>query len=108
MRSIVSFIALSCMATAASAEPSGPTCSDQFGISNHGQHIVGDYVSGLGGFLFGDDLGWPPNGQDVGEAVHDNGGAYLPGGPGPAFHFDHGAAPGASFCTDSQSPGDHY
>ncbi len=107
MRIIVSLIALSCMATAASAEQSGPTCSDELGIANHGQHIVGDYVSGIGGFLWGDDLGWPPDGREVGEAVRENGGAYLPGGPGPGFHFDYGVAPGASFCTSSQSQGAH-
>src|SRR5688500_914797 len=40
------------------------TCHDAFGsgIEVHGQHIVGDYVTGLGG-IFGDGLEWPPKGQ---------------------------------------------
>lgn len=85
--------------TSASA---APTCSDTLGISNHGQHIVGDYVTGIGH----DEMGWPPTGQ-VGSAVSANGGAAVPGGPGPGFHFVNGFAPGASFCNGSNSPGAH-
>lgn len=85
--------------TSASA---APTCSDTLGISNHGQHVVGDYVTGIGH----DPMGWPPAGQ-VGATVAANGGAAVPGGPGPGFHFVHGFAPGASFCTGSNSPGLH-
>jgi hypothetical protein len=85
--------------TSASA---APTCSDTLGISNHGQHIVGDYVTGIGH----DQMGWPPHGQ-VGSTVGPNGGAAVPGGPGPGFHFVNGFAPGASFCNDSNSPGAH-
>ena len=83
----------------------GPTCSDALdsGIVVHGQHIVGDYVTGLGG-IFGDGLEWPPAGQ-VGEAVQENGGALVPGGPGPGFHFTiDGLAPGASFCNPQAHP----
>ena len=77
------------------------TCSNLFGYP-HGYHIVADYVTGLGSeFLGGPGIDWPPT--DVNAA----GGAYLPGGPGPGFHFVIGAAPGASFCTDSNSPGFH-
>lgn len=78
------------------------TCSNLFGYP-HGYHIVADYVTGLGSeFLGGDGIPWPPRGLNAA------GGAALPGGPGPAFHFELGVAPGASFCTDSQSPGAHF
>lgn len=79
-----------------------PTCSDTLGIEVHGQHVVADYVTGLHG-----DLDWPPSGAEVGERVRESGGAALPGGPGPGFHFPNEFAPGASFCTDSESPGTH-
>jgi hypothetical protein len=83
----------------------GPTCEDALGsgIVVHGQHVVGDYVTGLGG-IFGDGLQWPPAGQ-VGAAVQENGGARTPGGPGPGFHFTiDGLAPGASFCNEQAHP----
>ena len=89
-----------------SASAADPTCSGTPGIdiANHGQHIVGDYVSGTAL----PDLGWPPSGGVVGEAIGGEGGAVLPGGPGPGFHFPEGVAPGASFClSQSQSPGAH-
>lgn len=92
------------IAVGAAAMPAGaagqPTCSDTLGIAVHGQHVIADYVSALHG-----DLAWPPAGV-VGEAVAGEG-ADVPGGPGPGFHFDFGFAAGASFCTDSQSPGIH-
>jgi hypothetical protein len=47
--------------------------------TTHGDHVTRDYV-------FGDD----------GSAA---GGAAVPGGPGPGFHFVIAAPPGASFCT---------
>jgi len=81
------------------------TCAGALGsdIVVHGQHIVGDYVTGLGG-IFADGLQWPPAGQ-VGEAVQENGGGLIPGGPGPAFHFTiDGLAPGASFCNEQAHP----
>jgi hypothetical protein len=79
-----------------------PTCSTTLGIAVHGQHIVGDYVSGIGGGT----LGWPPNGE-VGDTTGGEG-AAVPGGPGPGFHFIEGFAPGASFClAQSLSPGIH-
>lgn len=86
---------------AGSASAHDPTCSDVgfLGIEVHGQHVVRDYV--MGGGL----ESWPPKGGVVGAAT--KGGAALPGGPGPAFHFANGVAPGASFCTDSNSPGAH-
>lgn len=85
------------------ASADGPTCSGTLSIANHGQHIVGDYVTGIGH----DSLGWPPSGSDVGDAVAGKG-AAVPGGPGPGFHFPNGFAPGASFCLDqSRSPGLH-
>ncbi|MGH9226538.1 MAG: hypothetical protein ACRD2W_22755 [Acidimicrobiales bacterium] len=79
----------------------GATCSDLFGYP-HGYHIVADYVTGEGSeFLGGPGISWPPTG------VNAAGGAAIPGGPGPGFHSIHGVAPGASFCTDSKSPGAH-
>lgn len=83
------------------AASDGSTCSDLFGYP-HGYHIVADYVTGVGSeFLGGPGIDWPPTGLNAA------GGAALPGGPGPAFHFVIGVAPGASFCTDSSSPGAH-
>lgn len=78
------------------------TCSGTLGIAVHGQHIVGDYVTGLHA-----GLAWPPAGGVVGAAVAGSG-ATTPGGPGPGFHFPNGFSPGASFClTQSRSPGVH-
>jgi hypothetical protein len=78
-----------------------PTCADvgALAIVVHGQHVVRDYV--IGGGL--DE--WPPSGA-IGDAIRGSG-AALPGGPGPAFHFANGFAPGASFCNDASSPGLH-
>jgi hypothetical protein len=91
------------VAAAPAARAAAPTCSGTLGIAVHGQHIVGDYVGGVGAAT----LGWPPSGGAVGAAVAGSG-AALPGGPGPGFHFEHGFAPGASFCLEqSQAPGFH-
>jgi hypothetical protein len=80
-----------------------PTCSGTLGIAVHGQHIVGDYITGIGGA----NLDWPPKGGIVGEATGGEG-AAIPGGPGPGFHFPEGFAPGASFClSQSKAPGNH-
>jgi hypothetical protein len=87
-------------AGAGTASAASPTCAGTLGITNHGQHIVGDYVTGTG------HAGWPPSGGVVGDAVR-GGGAAVPGGPGPGFHFPNGFAPGASFCTASSAPGIH-
>jgi hypothetical protein len=87
----------------AGASSEGPTCSDTLGIEVHGQHIVGDYVTGIGHT----DLDWPPAGGVVGQTVASNDGVAIAGGPGPGFHFPNGFAPGASFCNDSNSPGTH-
>lgn len=79
-----------------------PTCADfdALGISVHGQHVVRDYVAGAGLEQ------WPPAGG-LGAIVGGRG-AALPGGPGPAFHFANGFAPGASFCLpQSSAPGYH-
>lgn len=78
-----------------------PTCSDEMGIANHGQHIVGDYVTGIGH----EEMGWSPAGQ-VGEAVAGSG-AAMPGAPAAKGHFLAGIAPGASFCTGSSNDGIH-
>lgn len=88
-------------ALAAPVAAHDPTCADvgPLGIQVHGQHVVRDYVMG------GDLESWPPKGA-VGDAIRGSG-AALPGGPGPGFHFPNGFAPGASFCTDSQSRGLH-
>lgn len=85
----------------AKATDTDPTCSDDLGIAVHGQHVIGDYVTGVSH----DELDWPPQGSEVGEVVSANGGAAVPGGPGPGFHFLYGIAPGASFCTSASSWG---
>lgn len=78
------------------------TCAGVGGIQVHGQHIIGDYVTGLGGI--GGGLDWPPKGQ-VGAAIQENGGGVVVrGGPGPGFHFPNGFAPGASFCNPQAHP----
>lgn len=83
------------------AQAKAPTCSEELGITVHGQHVVGDYVMGTG---HGDP--WPRT--NVGRTIAGSG-AALPGGPGPAFHFAEGFAPGASFCIDqAASPGAHF
>ena len=96
---LASAMALGATTGAANADP---TCGGLGGIEVHGQHIIGDYVTGDGGI--GGGISWPPAGE-VGEAVQENGGALVPGGPGPAFHFPNGFAPGASFCNEQAHPG---
>jgi hypothetical protein len=96
-------LGLAPVAVAAPSSAGAPTCSEELGVAVHGQHIVGDYVTGIGR----DNLSWPPAGGAVGDAV-GGAGAAVPGGPGPGFHFPNGVAPGASFCNDqAQSPGAH-
>ena len=106
---LIVLFTLAVLATAFAAAPASghgePTCEDALGsgIAVHGQHIVGDYVTGLGG-IFGDGLQWPPAGR-VGATVSANGGAAMPGGPGPGFHFGiPGLPPGASFCNPQAHP----
>ena len=89
----------------AGAARHAPTCAETLNIEVHGQHVVGDYVMGIDHAHA--DLAWSPSGGVVGDAVSANGGAAVPGGPGPGFHFVYDVAPGASFCTGSQSPGLH-
>ncbi len=101
MRSAVLAAAISTLlaiSLAAQAAPTKATCSHLgfLGIVVHGQHVVRDYVVGAG------PMTWPPAGQ-----VKASGGAANPGGPGPGYHFQENIAPGASFCTDSKSPGLH-
>lgn len=81
-----------------------PTCADfePLDVDVHGQHIVRDYVAAGEAATT-----WPPKGGELGAAIAGEG-AAVPGGPGPGFHFEHGFAPGASFClAQSQSPGFH-
>ncbi len=100
----VAVLAVMGLTASGAAQASEPTCSTTLDIATHGQHIVGDYVSGIGHA----ELGWPPRGGVVGEANRENAGATIPGGPGPGFHFPNGFAPGASFCNvQSNSPGVH-
>lgn len=94
----VSAAAVLSMGGTAGAASDGPTCSDSpLGIAVHGQHIVGDYVTGIGH----DHLDWPPAGGVVGDAMQGGGGVAVAGGPGPGFHFPNDYPPGASFCVDS-------
>ena len=88
----------------ATTSAAAPTCSDStiIDVEVHGQHIIGDYLTGLGHKA----LEWPPAGQ-VGAAIGSDGPAVV-GGPGPGFHFLRGIAPGASFCVlQASSPGVH-
>ena len=79
------------MASVALAESDGPTCATELGVANHAEHVLGDYV------------------RDGG--TNAAGGAKLPGGAGPAFHFSQNVdddpagpiPPGASFCTGANS-----
>jgi hypothetical protein len=82
------------------ANPS-PTCSEELGITVHGQHVIGDYVTGISH----EELVWPPDGAEIGSTIAENGGVVVVGGPGPGFHFLYDIAPGASFCTDAHSWG---
>ena len=102
-RAAIAALAMAAAAGTAAAQSTNPTptCSELLGIEAHGQHVVGDYVTGIGH----ENLDWPPDGAEIGQTVAANRGVEIAGGPGPGFHFEFGFAPGASFCTDSQSPG---
>lgn len=105
MRRLILTAAAAAMLAAAAAAPVAAhesTCTSSIGTEVHGQHVLGLYV--VGGQLALDS--WPPTGG-VGQFIAGDG-AALPGGPGPGFHFPNGFAPGASFCTDSNSPGLHF
>lgn len=95
-RRLITVLAVAAMMLGAMVVPAmaGPTCSDVLPIENHGQHIIGDYVLGVGH----DSLDWPPAGQ-VGDTGVNNGVA-VSGGPGPGHFTVDGLAPGASFCTN--------
>ena len=97
LNSLAIGIAILCIASGAGARQA-PTCSDELGIANHGEHVLRDYVVGS------EDQAFPYNGRSIGGALAGRG-AALPGGPAAGGHFDAGVAPGASFCTDSRSPG---
>jgi hypothetical protein len=104
-RALISAAAATALALAFAAGPvlaHESTCTSSIGSEVHGQHVLGLYVVG-GSLNYGT---WPPTGG-VGQYIAGEG-AALPGGPGPGFHFPNGFAPGASFCTDSNSPGDHF
>ena len=84
---------------------SGPAGSHGSLTPEEWERVIGtlEVIPGKGG-IFGDGLQWPPAGQ-VGAAVKANGGADVPGGPGPGFHFGiPGLAPGASFCNEQAHP----
>lgn len=83
--------------TASPASAHDPACAGYKDVANHGEHVISDYV--LGAVVGGEEVeSWPPPGG-IGEVVGSQGGAALPGGPGPAYHFVVGAPPGASFCV---------
>ena len=98
---VLALVAIFSLATSGSTASAAPTCSNVLPIANHGQHILGDYVTGVGHV----SQDWPPNDGVVGQAVAGSG-AALPGGPGAGEggHFDGGVKPGASFCTEARSP----
>ncbi|HSJ22420.1 MAG TPA: hypothetical protein VK964_17780 [Nocardioidaceae bacterium] len=83
--------------TASPASAQEPACAGYKDVANHGEHVISDYV--LGAVVGGEEVeAWPPSGG-IGDVVGPQGGAALPGGPGPAYHFQVGAPPGASFCV---------
>jgi hypothetical protein len=86
------------------AAAQGPTCEGYKDVANHGEHVIEDYVLGAveGGPVIDD---WSTKGG-IGDTVGDAGGAAVPGGPGPGFHFTVGAPPGASFCNPQAHSGD--
>jgi hypothetical protein len=87
----------------ASPASAAPTCEGYKGVANHGEHVINDYV--LGSVAGGPELeAWPPAGG-LGDTVGGSGGAAVPGGPGPGFHFVMGAPPGASFCVPQAHSG---
>ena len=95
-------MALTVVTASVAVAHDGPTCSSGSPLgelATHGQHIVGDYVTGNGSGT----QAWPPNGT-----VGDGGGVAIAGGPGPGFHFGLGVPPGASFCTDGAQSGVIY
>jgi hypothetical protein len=105
MRKIIGSMALGgalLFATVPAVAASGdPTCSELFGGYPHGYHIVADYVTGVGSELLGGPgIDWPPSGLNAA------GGAAVPGGPGPGFHFGLEIPPGASFCNPQAMSGD--
>jgi hypothetical protein len=101
-RLVVITAALIATAMAAPAT-AAPTCAGIGGIANHGEHVVGDYVTGTGG-IFNEGMTWPPSGQ-VGSVVGGNRGPVAPGGPAAGGHFNvDGLAPGASFCVEQRPP----
>ena len=90
-------MALTVMTASVAVAHDGPTCSSGTplgDLATHGQHIIGDYVTGNGSGT----QAWPPQGT-----VGGGGGVAVAGGPGPGFHFTIGAPPGASFCNDANS-----
>jgi hypothetical protein len=96
-------IAASLVAMPAAAFAAEPTCTEQLGTQTHGEHVLYDYIIGVGR---DSDVSWPPSGGIVGHVLLEAGGALVPGAPGPV-HMSKGFAPGASFCTGSSSPGTH-
>jgi hypothetical protein len=85
------------------AAADGPTCEGYKDVANHGEHVIEDYVLGAvdGGPVIDD---WSTK-RGIGDVVGPAGGAAVPGGPGPGFHFDVGAPPGASFCNPQAHSG---
>lgn len=84
---VLAFALIASILTSSAAMAHGtPSCSEVefLQIEVHGDHIKRDYVFQEG-------------------ATKAAGGARLPGGAGPAFHFVNQVAPGASFCTDANS-----
>ncbi len=96
-------VLLGVVATGGHASAGGPTCEGYKDVANHGEHVIEDYVLGAveGGPVVDD---WSSKGG-IGDVVGPAGGAAVPGGPGPGFHFTVGAPPGASFCVAQAQSG---
>lgn len=96
-------VAMGVVLVPSAASASGPTCEGYKDVANHGEHVIEDYV--LGAVVGGPVVDAWPVGGGIGDFVGDSGGAAVPGGPGPGFHFTVGAPPGASFCVDQARSG---
>lgn len=93
------------VALATSVAGAEPTCQGYEDVANHGEHVIDDYV--LGAVVSDVELpAWPPSG--TGHVVGRQGGAAVPGGPGPGWHFAVGAPPGASFCVPQARSGGRH
>ena len=99
---IIAIVMALTVMTASVALADGPRCSGGVAAlgtadwANHGQHVIGNYLLGVG---IGVDVGWPVEPGSIGEALAGVG----PAAPGASGSEDHRSiGPGASFCDPVQ------